>query len=220
MKTKFFLCMRPPVSEPDDGDYVKLPPTVGSSYSRVTGETSGRRNPGLQQRKRVAPEKFIRQLSIKSNSNRFSGNISAGESANPVEKDCQKCEKSTNPVSESKISIPFPGQKSVSLKKPNLISNSNIRRGPESKSGVYLMVSSLLFTVILGKILGILCTLILLYSLFPRRKKDVTNDDRGSINMVGKSQEKGSPEEYKKRVIMEGLLERKSHNRESIKFFS
>ncbi|KAI3728796.1 hypothetical protein L6452_17439 [Arctium lappa] len=220
MKTKFFLCMRPPVIETDDGDYVKLPPsqTVRSSYSKVTAKTSGGR---LQHRKRVAPEKFIRQPSIKSNSNRFSGNISSdGKSENPLQKDCQK---STSPVSETNISVPFPGEKSVSLKKLNLnISNSKVSGGPESSnSGVYLMVTSLFFTIFLGKILGILCTLILLYSLFPRRKRDVNyNDDRGSMNMVGKSPEKGSPEEYKKRVIMEGLLERKSHNRESIKFLS
>ena len=49
----FFLCMRPPIMETDDGDYIKLPPTV-------TGKTSGRRNPGLQHWKRVAPEKFGR----------------------------------------------------------------------------------------------------------------------------------------------------------------
>ncbi|KAI3698772.1 hypothetical protein L2E82_42588 [Cichorium intybus] len=219
MKTKFFMCMRPPVIETEDGDYKKVSPTIGSSYSTGSSKTSGRRNRDLLQRKRVAAETYIRQLSVKSNTNSFSGNISEGKSENPVEKNPQKAQKTSSPVSEIDKSIFFSGEKSVSSRKPSMISSAKVRGGPESNSGLYLMVSSMFFTMFLGKFFGILCTLILLCSLYPHRKDDEYNGHR-SINVVANSPENGSREDYKKRVIMEGLLERRSHNRESIKILS
>ncbi|KAL7609951.1 uncharacterized protein LOC111884629 [Lactuca sativa] len=219
MKTKFFLCMRPPVIETEDGDYIKPPPTVGSSYSTVSSKTSGRRNRDLQQRKRVAAERYIHQLPVKSNSNPFSGDISEGKSESYVEIDPQKSQENTGPVSETNLSISFPAEKSASHKKLSINLNGKVNGGLQSNSGVYLMVSSLFFTMFLGKFLGILCTLILVCSVYPHRKDDRNNGQR-SINMVANLPEKGSPEDDKKRVIMEGLLNRKSHNRESIKFFS
>ncbi|KAI3502232.1 hypothetical protein L1887_30264 [Cichorium endivia] len=218
MKTKLFMCMRPPVIETEDGDYKKVSPTVGSSYSTGSSKTSGRRNRDLLQRKRVA-ETYIRQLSVKSNTNSFSGNISEGKPENPVEKNPQKAHRTTSPVSEINNSISFSGEKSVSSRKPSMISNAKVRGGPESNSGLYLMVSSMFFTMFLGKFFGILCTLILLCSLYPHRKDD-ENNGHSSINMVANSPENGLREDYKKRVIMEGLLERRSHNRESIKILS
>ncbi|GJT74109.1 cystathionine beta-synthase protein [Tanacetum coccineum] len=196
MKTKFFLCMRPPVMETDDGDYVKLPPTVRSSYTKVTSKTSGRR-------KRVAPEKYTRQLSVKSNTNSLSGEISENKQENPDEKGNKKCEKPIIPVSDMNIPVAFSGEKSVCMEKVN--------GGYQSKSGLYIMVGSLFFTIFLGKFLGILCTLILVYFIYPHRKND-GNDGRRLENIEVKSPEKGSPEDYNKRVIMEGLLKR-SHNR-------
>lgn len=195
MKAKFFLCMRPTVIETEDvGDYIKLPPTVGSSY---TTKTSGRRN---RNKKRVVPERYIRQLSIRSTdeTNSFSSNLSDGMPENPLEKEPQ------TPTNQVSGDVSF--------------SSDKVNGGPrESNSGVYLMTSSLFFTIFLGKFFGILCTLILVYSLnYPHRKSD-GNDGRRSENVVVKLPEKGSPEEYNKRVIMEGLLERKSHHRENIK---
>ncbi|KAD3642049.1 hypothetical protein E3N88_31273 [Mikania micrantha] len=66
--------MRPPVNEAEDEDYIKPPPPVSC-------KTSGRRNRGLRQGKRVAPDKCTRQLCFKSN-----GNISESKSENPVQK--------------------------------------------------------------------------------------------------------------------------------------
>lgn len=199
MKTKIFLCMRPPVTETDNRDYIKLPPKVSS-----------RRNRDFRNKKRVAPEKYICQLPVNFNgNNRFSNNIPENK---PLEKDSQKGLKTTSPISDENIAISFSGDKSVCLKKVN-------GGPPESNSGVYLMASSLFFTIVMGKFFGILCTLILVCSFYPYRKNDV-NDGRRSINMVVNSPEKGSPEELKKKVIMEGLLERKNYNRENIKFFS
>ncbi|KAL4569808.1 hypothetical protein LXL04_025452 [Taraxacum kok-saghyz] len=216
MKSKFFLCIRPPVMETDDVDYIKLQPTVGSSYSTVSS-TSGRRNGDLQPRKRAADERYIRQLSVKSNTISFSGNISEGKSETHVVKDPQKSRKYTTPEANSSLS--FPGEKSISLKKQSKNSNDEVSGGHESNSGVYLMVSCLFFTMFLGKFFGILCTLLLLCSVYPHRKDDKNNGQR-SINMAANSPERGSTEDYKKRVIMEGLLERKSLNREGIKVFS
>ncbi|PWA82258.1 hypothetical protein CTI12_AA178610 [Artemisia annua] len=190
MKAKFFLCMRPPVMETDDGDYVKLPPTVRSSCTKVKSKTSGRG-------KRVAPEKYTRQLSVKSNTNSLSGEIPVTKQENPVQKGVKKCTKPVIPVSDINISVAFPGEKSVCMEKVN--------GGYESKSGLYIMVSSLFFTIFLGKFLGILCTLILVYSIYPHRKND-GNDGRRLENMVVKSPEKGSPEGYNKRVIMEDCV--------------
>ncbi|CAI9275576.1 unnamed protein product [Lactuca saligna] len=153
--------MRPPVIETDDGDYIKLPPTVGSSYSTVSSKTSGRRNRDLQQRKRVAAERYIHQLPVKSNSNSFSGDISEGKSESYVEKDPQKSQENTGPVSETNHSISFPAEKSVSHKKPSKNSNGKVNGSLELNSGVYLM---------------------------------------RSVNMVANLPEKGSPEDYKKRV--------------------
>lgn len=160
MKTKFFLCMRPPVIETED-----------------SGKTSGRRNRDLRRKKSVAPNKCIGQLSIKSNDN-------------SVHKDSQ------NP--EAHV------LESVSLNNISVISNNKVNVGGKSNSGACIMVSSLFFTMFFGKLFGIVCTLlILVWFLYPHdRKSDVKE------NMVVV---KGSPEEYKKRVIMAGLLERKSH---------
>lgn len=192
--------------ETDDGDYVKLPPSVRSSYTKATSKTSGRG-------KRVAPEKYTRQLSVKSNTNSLSGEILENKKETLVEKGINKrCEKPVIPVSDMNIPVAFPGEKSVCMEKVN--------GGHESKSGLYIMVSSLFFTIFLGKFLGILCTLILVYSIYPHRKND-GDDGRRLEDMVVKLPEKGSPEGYNKRIIMEGLLERKSHNRENnVIFFS
>lgn len=168
--------------ETDDGDYVKLPPTVRSSYTKVTSKTSGRG-------KRVAPEKYTRQLSVKSNTNSLSGEIPENKQENPVEKGIKQCKKPVIPVSDMNIPVAFPGEKSVCMEKVN--------GGYESKSGLYIMVSSLFFTIFLGKFLGILCTLILVYSIYPHRKND-GNDGRRLENIVVKSPERGLPDDYNK----------------------
>ncbi|KAK1422882.1 hypothetical protein QVD17_18171 [Tagetes erecta] len=206
MKTKFFLCIRPTVIETDDGDYLKPPPpAVGSSYTAVLGKFTRR---DIHHKKRVAQEKFkyIRQLSIKSN-----GNISEGESENHVQKS-QKASKITRSASEALISRSFSDDESVSWRKP-----SNIVTNESNSSCVYLMVSILFFTIFLGKVFGIICTLVLACSLYgyPHRKND-GNDSRKSEKVVV---EKGSPE-YNKRVIMDGLLKRKSHYRENYTLFN
>ncbi|KAJ0432477.1 hypothetical protein HanIR_Chr17g0859651 [Helianthus annuus] len=204
MKTKFFLCMRPPVIETDDGDYIKLPTTVGSSYTTVSGKTSGRRNRDPRQRKTVAPEKYIGQLSIKSNNN---------TSENPVQKHSQNDPTTTSPVPKTHVLKSLFNEESVCLKQlSTTISNNNVNSGTKSNSGAYMMVSSLFFTMFFGKLFGILCTLVLVCSLYPYRKNDVIGV-RMTENVVVKWPEEGSPEEYKKRVIMAGLLERKSHYR-------
>ncbi|KAI3812207.1 hypothetical protein L1987_16914 [Smallanthus sonchifolius] len=192
--------MRPPVIETDDGDYIKLPSTVGPPYTTVSGKTSGRRNRDMRLRKRDTSEKHSGQLSIKSN-----GNIPKGKSENPVQKESQK-------ASEAHVLKSLFDEESVSLKKVSMTSNGEVSGGPKSNPGAYIMVSILFFTMFLGKLLGILCTLILVCSLYPHRKND-GNDVRISENMVVNWPDKGSPEEYKKRVIMAGLLERKSHYR-------
>ncbi|KAI3714096.1 hypothetical protein L1987_72686 [Smallanthus sonchifolius] len=178
--------MRPPVIETDDEDYIKLPPTIGP--------TSGRRNRDMRQRKRDTSEKHSGdQLSIKSNGSKPEG-------------------KSENPVQKEHVLKSLFDEESVSLKKVSLTSNGEVNGGPKSNPGVYIMISSLFFTMFFGKLLGILCTLILVCSLYPHRKND-GNDVRISKNMVVNWPDKGSPEEYKKIVIMAGLLERKSHYR-------
>ncbi|PWA39947.1 hypothetical protein CTI12_AA567330 [Artemisia annua] len=100
MKAKFFLCMRPPVMETDDGDYVKLPPTVRSSCTKVTSKTSRRG-------KRVAPEKYTRQLSVKSNTNSLSGEIPETKQETPIEKGVKNSKKPIIPVSDMNISGSF-----------------------------------------------------------------------------------------------------------------
>lgn len=202
MKTKFFLCMRPTVIETDDGNYHKPPQqSLGSSYTAVLGKiTRHGINRDIHQRKRVAHEKlkYIRQvLSIKSN-----GYISEGESQNQVQKP-QKASKITKSASEALISRSYLDDESVCWKKPSdTITN-------ESKSGLYLMFSSIFFTIFLGKFFGIMCTLVLVCSLYGclDRKND-GNDGRKSEKVVVDMPEKGSPE-HNKRVIMDGLLERK-----------
>ncbi|KAI3824716.1 hypothetical protein L1987_06186 [Smallanthus sonchifolius] len=207
--------MRPPVLETDKEDYIKLPSPVRSSNTAVSGAISGRRNQDLQQKKGVAPEKYIRQLSIKSN-----GNITEGKSETQLEKDSQKTPKITRSVSEA-ILIKFSDEESISLKNPsNYISNNKVSGGdPKSNSGPYLMASCLFFTIFLGKLFGIMCTLILVCSLYRPRKNNDGNGSRRLKNVVVNSPEKGSLE-YNKRVIINGLLERKSRYRENNALFS
>ncbi|KAJ0455633.1 hypothetical protein HanRHA438_Chr15g0705561 [Helianthus annuus] len=201
MKTKFLLCMRPSVIETED---VKpSPPLTTSSYAMSSGGCRIFR----QRAKRVAPEKYIRQLSLKSNACTSEG----------------KSEKAANiprSVSEACIHTNYSDEEPVCLKKAtNVISNDKVNGGPESNLGAYLLVSCLLFTIFLGKFFGIMCMLILLVgSFYPRRKND-SHDGRRSDNVVVKSPEKGSVKEYNKRVIMDGLLERKIHYRENNKIF-
>ncbi|KAI3717308.1 hypothetical protein L1987_68850 [Smallanthus sonchifolius] len=202
--------MRPPVLESDERDYIKLPSPIRSSY---TGEISGRRNRDLHQKKRVAYEKYIRQLSVKSN-----GNITEGKSETQLEKDSHNTPKITRSVSEA-ILIKFSDEESVSLKNPSNISNDKINGGPKSNYGPYLMASCLFFTIFLGKLFGIMCTLILVCSLYHPRKSNDGNGSRRSKNAVVNSPEKGSLE-YNKRVIINGLLERKSRYRDNNVLYS
>lgn len=86
--------------------------------------------------------------------------------------------------------------------KKQIISDDKIIRW---NSGLVLFVTTLCVTVFWGRVCGILFMSILLYFL-PRR----TCTDRRSEN-VSKVAE--TEKEYKKRVIMEGLLERNNHHR-------
>ncbi|KAK9064406.1 hypothetical protein SSX86_015788 [Deinandra increscens subsp. villosa] len=195
MKTKFFLCMRPTVTETEDGDYIKLPPSPNGS---------SRRN---RQGKRVGPERYTRQLSVRSNGS----NTSDGK---PITRSASEPHMSSTNICN---------EKKVSSKKTSDISYDKVSYapefGPEWNSGACLMISSLFFTVFLGKFFGILCTLILVYSLYPHHRKNGGGYSRKSRNVVANSPEKGSLD-YKRRVIMDGLLERKSNYRENNILFS
>ncbi|KAL8228841.1 hypothetical protein R6Q57_013741 [Mikania cordata] len=168
MKTSwFFLCIRPPF------DDTKQPSPAASSYTAVvSGKISAGRR--LLHRKRVAPE---RQMSIKLSN----GNTSeVCNSENLVHKDSQRALKIITSVSEAN----FPEEESISLKQKNNISNQEVNHG---YSGAYFMVISLFFTVFLGKIFGILSTLIFVCSpLYIHRKID-GNDGRKSKTMVADS---------------------------------
>lgn len=98
-----------------------------------------------------------------------------------------------NPV-ERKES--FRGTKSMELQKQNSAAEK-IDQYYSSTIGLCLLLISLLVLVFWGKICAIFCTSIWLF-FGPRRIKPVIL--AGSVNM--------DSEEYKKRVIMEGLLER------------
>ncbi|KAK1437925.1 hypothetical protein QVD17_03725 [Tagetes erecta] len=106
---------------------------------------------------------------------------------NPLQKDKQKALKITTPVTEPCISKSFSDEETVCVKKKlSMVSNNEVNDGVKSNSGGYVMND--------GSDVGL------------------------SENMVVGSPEKGlaeegSPEEYRKRVIMAGLLERKNHYR-------
>ncbi|XWS39528.1 hypothetical protein CRYUN_Cryun18bG0063300 [Craigia yunnanensis] len=91
-----------------------------------------------------------------------------------------------------------------------------IDRGSSSNSAIILLLISLAVTIFWGKFCAILCTSIWLYFLPHQQPVGVT----GNLENIKRSPEKKS-RDYKKKVIMDGLLER-NHNSEQrgIKFLT
>ncbi|KAF5746016.1 hypothetical protein HS088_TW06G00181 [Tripterygium wilfordii] len=114
--------------------------------------------------------------------------------------------------SGSSSSWSFDSSSSLSISKSELkIDVSKDRKSSYSitlNSGIYLLLLSLTLTILWGKLCAILFTTIWLY-LLPRRR---TRDGFRPETVITPSTETESTE-YKKKVIMEGLLERNHHNR-------
>ncbi|XP_027362426.1 uncharacterized protein At5g23160-like [Abrus precatorius] len=86
--------------------------------------------------------------------------------------------------------------------------HKNARRSYDSVVGMSVLAVTLLIMIFWGRLCAILCTSAWLYFI-PRFKKSDNENDDGDPNTTMKSNGVDlDSEEYKKKVIMEGLLER------------
>ena len=88
------------------------------------------------------------------------------------------------------------------------------------KSGIYLFLISLTVTVLWGKLCAIFFTIIWLYFL-PRRQHNTSRPQNVTRSLwLPEKEESKDQYSYKKKVIMEGLLERNHQRVNGIKFLT
>lgn len=88
------------------------------------------------------------------------------------------------------------------------------------KSGIYLFLISLTVTVLWGKLCAIFFTIIWLYFL-PRRQHNTSRSQNATRSLwLPEKEESKDQYSYKKKVIMEGLLERNHQRATGIKFLT
>lgn len=169
------------------------------------------------QTKRVRGKKVRRQLSSRSNckiSRDLEGSFNLGSNkiVNLIPIDVKNQENDTNfgsidSSSESKANsenLSDSVKQSTENEQDSFAEETDMGCKIRINFGIYLFLICLLLTVLWGKLFGILFTSIWLY--FVRHWREV-NVRQKEVTERPKTESK----EYKKKVIMEGLLERKHH---------
>uniref|UniRef100_A0A5B7BPZ6 Uncharacterized protein n=1 Tax=Davidia involucrata TaxID=16924 RepID=A0A5B7BPZ6_DAVIN len=172
---------------------------------------------GISLRKRVR-DRNVRRLEFRSKSDSFL-DLSDDKSVNPksLEAKLKNFRSLSSKKCLSRSQSNFFDQKKQSTNNPQnpseVKTKNRVIAGLSSNPGLCLVLITLFVTILWGRVFAILFTSVWLYFL-PGR----INFDRPSENMAKASPETESSRDYKKRVIMEGLLGRNHHQRDALNF--
>nr|XP_017239416.1 PREDICTED: uncharacterized protein LOC108212200 [Daucus carota subsp. sativus] len=224
-KNKLLLCFRPLTHDPPprDSDSVLLSNHKNTETSKLKSDQEALRvtqrrsrslnassrnlcgdlksvlvEASLHQQKQPSVKGNAARLMLRSKSHHDSINLS--KSLGSIEDNCVSLSSSAIPETERRTSSPL--SQSKTLAKSQIHADANAR---SLNSGLFVFLMSLWATIFCGRICAILFTLIFVYCM-PRR----TWGDRRLKSVENLPEE--TEKECKKRVIMEGLLERNHHS--------